>query len=94
MTAYRATSLLKNMEPQGSIFVAGAAGGVGGFALQFIRHFYSDAIFTVAGSEKTQAFLEKQLGVHQEHITRYKDQTTEALAEKLIMLNGGSRFFC
>lgn len=92
LTAYRATSILQSLRKDKAIFIAGAAGGVGSFAVQFARYFHSDSIYTISGSDETFLFLTEKLGIKKEHIIPYQGLTTRELVEKLISINQGNLF--
>jgi NADPH:quinone reductase-like Zn-dependent oxidoreductase len=92
LTAYRATLILQSLRKDGAIFIAGAAGGVGTFAVQFARYFHSDFIYTISGSDETSVFLTEKLGIKKEHIISYQGLTTKELTEKLIALNQDNFF--
>jgi NADPH:quinone reductase len=92
LTAYRAASVLRSANKDGSVFIAGAAGGVGSFAVQLIRHFHNDLIYTVAGSNDTAIFLTEKLNIKKENILFYQDLSGEELKEGLIALNRGRGF--
>ncbi len=93
LSAYRAVSALMGLNSkEGSIFVAAAAGGVGSFAVQLIKHFHNDQIYTIAGSDETVSFLTKKLGIKKENIIKYDGLTESELKDKLIELNKNSLF--
>ncbi len=92
MTAYRAASTLQSLRKDRPIFIAGAAGGVGGFAVQLARYFHNDLIYTLAGSEASSEFLSEKLNINKANIIIYKGLTTEKLREKLIEVNHGNLF--
>ncbi len=92
LTAYRAASVLRTSSKDGSVFIAGAAGGVGSFAVQLIRHFHNDLIYTIAGSDETAVFLTEKLNIKKENIILYQGLTKCELEEKLITLNKGNFF--
>jgi NADPH:quinone reductase len=92
LTAYRAASVLQFARKSGSIFIAGAAGGVGSFAVQLIRHFHNDLIYTIAGSDDTAIFLTEKLSIKKENIILYQGLTVEEIKEKLIAINNGDLF--
>lgn len=93
LTAYRAALALRtNMSKKGSIFIAGAAGGVGSFAVQLIRHFHNDQIYTIARSDETALFLTEKLKIKKENIILYQDLTENEIKAKLIELNNGNLF--
>lgn len=92
LTAYRATSLLQSLTKDRPIFIAGAGGGVGAFAVQLARYFHNDLIYTIAGSSDTATFLTENLGIKKENILLYQGLTINELREKLTALNHGNFF--
>ncbi len=92
LTAFRATSFLASLHKNQSIFIAGAAGGVGAIAVQMIRHFYGDDIFTVAGSSDTVSFLEEKLHIEKKRIINYKSLSQEELQKRILEANQNQPF--
>ncbi|MBS0603713.1 MAG: NADP-dependent oxidoreductase [Verrucomicrobia bacterium] len=92
MTAYRATLALPVYKTRDSVFVAGAGGGVGSFATQFIRQAGVKEIITIAKDEKSALFLQRNLGFAKDHILIYEGLTIEQMKEKLIAMNKGDLF--
>jgi NADPH:quinone reductase-like Zn-dependent oxidoreductase len=92
MTAYRATSVAFPCRPEDTVFIAGVGGGVGSFALQFIRLAGVRSIFTVAKDEKSATFLQEMLGISRDHILLYEGFSTDQLREKLLQMNSGRLF--
>ena len=92
LTAYRALITSSAIKKNDSIFIAGAAGGVGSFAIQLARFAGVRSIFTIAGSEESARFLQQKLGIEQDHILLYKDRSIEELKKQLISMNGDKQF--
>ena len=92
MTAYRATIVSRAVKEHDVVFVAGAGGGVGSFALQLLRHAKVKDIYTIARDEKSASFLVENLGLKRENIVLYENLAIEELKEQLLGKNNG-RFF-
>ncbi len=92
LTAYRAMVSSHAIKRGDSLFIAGAGGGVGSFAVQLAKHYLVKDIFTVAGSEESARFLHEKLGLKKENILIYKGLSLKELEEKLIAMNGGRLF--
>ena len=92
MTAYRAISALRFSTPHQSIFIAGASGGVGSYAIQLIQHYQWADIFVIAGGGGSVELLTQKLGLRQENIVLYDHLSIEEIKEKLIHLNSGNLF--
>lgn len=92
LTAYRAMIAPAALKKGDTIFIAGAGGGVGSFAVQVANYAQVKTIYTVAGSEESSQFLQKQLGIKKEHILLYRNLTVDQMEEKLIAMNGGRLF--
>jgi NADPH:quinone reductase len=89
MTAYRATLAGISIKKDDSVFIAGVGGGVGPFALEFIRSAGVKKIFTVAKDEHSASTLVKNLAIPRDHIIFYKDVPFENLKDQLLSLNHG-----
>lgn len=92
MTAYRATLAPSAFKKEDTVFVAGIGGGVGIFAIQFVRQTGVKKIFTVAKNEKSAQFLQNNLGLARDHILLYEGLSTDKLREKLLDMNKGHLF--
>jgi NADPH:quinone reductase-like Zn-dependent oxidoreductase len=92
LTAYRATIGLQTLNRAGSLFIAGAAGGVGCMAVQLARHFHGGPIYTIARSEETANFLIEKLNIEENNIVISKDLELGHLKNKLIEINNGNLF--
>lgn len=91
LTAYRSLIAPSVLKKGDAIFIAGAGGGVGSFAIQLAKYAQVKTIFTVAGSEESAHFLQ-QMGINKQHILFYRNLTVEQMEEKLIAMNGGNLF--
>jgi NADPH:quinone reductase-like Zn-dependent oxidoreductase len=92
MTAYRATVACSAFKKGDKVFVAGAGGGVGSFAIQFLKMAGITEIFTVAKDSASAQFLQKNLKIPSSHILIYEGLTPSQMKEQLIALNGGRLF--
>ncbi len=92
MTAYRAMIASGAIKKGDAIFIAGAGGGVGTLAIELARSIGVGAIFTLAGSEESAHFLEKQMGLKRENILLYRGLIVEEMVEKLVQMHGGRLF--
>ena len=94
LTAYRAMIASNALKKGDTIFIAGAGGGVGSFAVQLANYAQVKTIYTVAGSEASAQFLQQELGIKKEHILIYRNLTAIQMQEKLIAMNNGRLFDC
>lgn len=92
MTAYRAITAVSSIKKGDNVFIAGAAGGVGSFAVQLARLSGAEGIFTISGSEGSASFLQNDLGFKREQIALYPGKNIEELKSVLLALNH-DRFF-
>lgn len=92
MTAYRATIAPRAFKEGDVVFVAGIGGGVGSFAVQFLRMMGVKKIYTIAKNQQSADFLHNKLGIERDHILIYEGLTFEQLKEQLLKMNNG-RFF-
>jgi len=92
MTAYRAIIDSSAFKKNDTAFVCGIGGGVGLFAVQFLRNVGVKEIYTIAKDQKSKDFLVKELGLSEDHILLYEGLSHDALKEKLLSMNG-DRFF-
>lgn len=92
MTAYRAINAVSSVRKGDSVFIAGAGGGVGSFAVQLARLSGAEAIFTIAGSERSASFLKYDLGFKQNEIVLYPGKDNETLMKELLALNHDGLF--
>ena len=87
MTAYRAINAVSSINKGDKVFIAGAGGGVGSFAVQLARLAGAVSILTIAANEKSALALQNELGFKNEEILFYAGKTTEELKENLQKLN-------
>lgn len=92
MTAYRAMIASSAIKKGDILFIAGIAGGVGSFAVQLAKLAQVEAIYTVAGSNKSAEFIQNKLGINENHILLYPNQQIENLKNELIAINNGQLF--
>ncbi len=92
MTAYRAINAVSSVKKGDKVFIAGAGGGVGSFAVQLAKLSGADAILTVAANEKSALALQNELGFKKDEILFYTGKTTEELKESLSRMNQGQLF--
>lgn len=85
ITAWLALSKTKAGSSR-SVFIAGGAGGVGTFAILFAKHLGVKKIIATAGNEKSNSYLVQQLGLRQDQVINYKD---ESFIKNALERNGG-----
>lgn len=69
-----------------SLFIAGGAGGVGGFAIALARQLGVQSLVTTAGNPRSRAHLVARSLVGEERIVDYRDPR---MVERAIEINGG-----
>jgi len=69
-----------------SLFIAGGAGGVGGFAIALARQLGVQELVTTAGSARSRAHLVARSAMDDERIVDYRDPRT---VERALEINGG-----
>lgn len=92
MTAYRATLAVSAVKKRGSVYIAGAGGGVGAFVVQLLMIAGAGRIYTVAKNEESVRFLVTNLNIDRDSILIYEAVPREELKKRLLEMNGG-RFF-
>ena len=92
MTAYRATLAVSAVKKGDIVFVAGAGGGVGSFAIQLLKKAGAAKIYTIARDEKSAHFLIQNAGINKDHILIYAGLSNEELKDKLLTMNEGHFF--
>ena len=92
MTAYRATLATSAVKEGDVVLIIGAGGGVGSFAMQFLKYAKVKTIYTVAKNEESAQFLIRTMGFDRNHILVYDTLSIEELKERLLQMNNG-RFF-
>lgn len=92
MTAYRATLAVSAVKKGDVVFVAGAGGGVGSFAIQLLKKAEASEIYTIAKDEESAHFLIQNTGINKDHILIYDGLSNEELKDKILTMNKG-RFF-
>ena len=92
MTAYRALITSPSVNADKDIFIAGAGGGVGSFAVQFAKYQKVKDIYSIARNTESAEYITKQLGIKPEHIILYEGLSMDALQEKIIKLHQGKLF--
>jgi NADPH:quinone reductase len=92
LTAFRALIASDMLHEGDSLFIAGAGGGVGSFAVELAKHVGASGIFTIARDEKSRDFLIHELGLKKEHIVLYQGLSDEALVEAVLKQNNGHHF--
>lgn len=88
LTAYQCVEKAQ-IRPGLAVFVAGASGGVGSFAVQLLRQRGAEPIIVTAGSETSAAYLSDRLGVDPECVLRYHGRSLVELAGEVARLSGG-----
>jgi NADPH2:quinone reductase len=92
LTAYRALIASHMLHEGDSIFIAGAGGGVGSFAVELAKLVGASGIFTIARYEKSREFLIHELGLKKDHIVIYQGLSDEELIDALLKQNKGHHF--
>ncbi len=92
MTAYRAVIASYAFKEGDSVFVAGLGGGVGSFAIQFLKFLGVKEIYTVAKNIKSSEFLQEKMGINEDHILIYDGLTMDEMKKSLIKMNGDNLF--
>jgi len=92
MTAYRATIEARTISKGDAIFIAGAGGGLGSFAVQLANHIGVKSIFTIAKTQAGAEFLVNSLGLKKDNIVIYEGLSLEALHAKILAKNAGNLF--
>lgn len=92
LTAYRALIASHMLRKGDSLFIAGAAGGVGSFVVELAKYTGASDIFTIARDEKSCQFLIEKLGLKKEHIVIYEGLNDEQLVAELLKRNNGRHF--
>jgi NADPH2:quinone reductase len=88
LTAYQCVEKA-NVQPGQAVFVAGASGGVGSFAVQLLRHRGAAPIIATAGSEASAAYAIDRLGVDPACVLHYRGKSLVELAAEVMRLSGG-----
>lgn len=91
-TAFRATIASGAFKKGDTVFAGGIGGGVGVFAIQFLKQLGIKTIYTVARDRKSADFLVEHLGIDLNHIVLYEGLSHEELKRNLLKLNGGEYF--
>jgi NADPH:quinone reductase len=92
LTAYRALIASAVLHKGDSLFIAGAGGGVGSFAVELAKYVGVSGIFTIARDEKSREFLTHKLGLKKDHIVLYQGLSDEQLIDALLKQNKGHHF--
>ncbi len=92
MTAYRATLSVSAVKKGDIVFVAGAGGGVGSFAIQLLKLAEVAKIYTIAKDEESAQFLIENIGINKDHILIYEELSKQELKEKILAMNNGLFF--
>ncbi len=87
LTAYRAVFASSAIKKGDAIFIAGAGGGLGSIAVEMAKFAGAKTIFSVAGSQSSSNFLQKEMGLKKEHILIYEGLTLEQMAQKLLAMH-------
>jgi len=92
MTAYRATLAPLTVKKGDFVFIAGAGGGVGSFAVQLLRSAGITNIYTIARNKDSSSFLIEKMGFSKNHILIYSNISYEELKKQVLKMNN-ERFF-
>ncbi|NGX52994.1 MAG: Zinc-type alcohol dehydrogenase-like protein [Candidatus Anoxychlamydiales bacterium] len=92
LTAYKAIIASNAVKKGDTVFLTGIGGGVGSFAVQFLRHLEVKAIYTVAKDETSKQFIEEKLQIPSENILIYDGLSTTEREQQLIKMNDNSPF--
>lgn len=92
MTAFRATIANRAFQKGDTVFIAGAGGGVGSFAVQMLQSLGVKEIYTIARTKKSADYLYDRLGIPLDHIVIYEGLSQTQLETKLVELNKGKLF--
>lgn len=92
LTAYRATIGCRAFQAGNTVFVAGIGGGVGSFAIQFLREIGVKDIYTIAKDNESAQFLQERLNIPADHIVLYEGKTQDDLKAEIIGLRQGALF--
>jgi NADPH:quinone reductase-like Zn-dependent oxidoreductase len=75
-----------------TVFVAGAAGGVGTAAIRMLRRSGAGRVVVTAGSDASAAYLVEELGIPETDVVRYDNLPPAGLKTQTLDANGGGAF--
>ena len=93
LTAFQALIGCNAFQQGRPLFIAGGSGGVGTAAISLAKAYQSGPIFSMAGSDESLSYLTKQLALPRDQILGYKGLEVNEMAEKLVSMNRGERFY-
>jgi NADPH2:quinone reductase len=89
LTVNEAVMRRTNVKKGDAVFVAGASGGTGSMAVQFLKIAGADPIIATAGSDDSEEYLCSHLGLKKENIIRYKDKSVDEISATIKHLTHG-----
>jgi NADPH:quinone reductase len=83
LTAYEAVVLKAKLLKDETLFIAGAAGGVGSMVVQLAQHYGAKQIIASAGNQESIQYLSQELKLPENNIVSYRGKSEEELTQHI-----------
>ena len=83
ITAYDAVVKKACVQPEDTVLVAGGSGGVGSFAISFLKHLGVSTLFVTTGAEKSRAYLVQKLNLPESYLIPYTGRSIDEMVEQI-----------
>ncbi len=89
ITAYDAVMKKAQIQTEDTVLVAGGSGGVGSFAISFLKHLGVSTVLTTTGSDKSKKYLAQKLKIPENHLVPYIGQNVDEMMEQIKTATNG-----
>ena len=71
------------------MLVVGGSGGVGSFAISFLKHLGVSTVLTTTGGDKSKEYLVRKLKLPEDHLVPYVDRSVDEMMEQIKSATNG-----
>ncbi len=89
ITAYDAVMKKAEIQPKDTVLVVGGSGGVGSFAISFLKHLGVSTVLTTTGGHNSKEYLVRKLKLPEDHLVSYVDRSVDEMMVQIKTATNG-----